>query len=1517
MTYEEIKKRLTKCQSALETLDNTYKGGQVPAAQAVTIQKLQTLEESLKSKLTIIKEEESGTIFTDDEGEALELSKKGANVKLTKENDRLNKNNGVEFNLEATKQLAKLTGKAVIIALKKAGDAIQSIRAINIEAMSFEIDVEYKDNNHGDEFAFHIENNKLILADFSFTKPLVEVGVKPSGEPIVNVDVLANELLKHFQSLSESESHLNEADNYFIEVSIRTARAALYILADMFRDKYETNGSNYYIFPDEQDGYDAGLELAAQGIELEDTNIEGLEEAAEFDGDHEETETDYMKRRRENDDYSNEELLNEYTDRSFRGSELIDDANANGPDMFGKGIFAEILPKGVASENDAIEALKAHDKSGIKARMGNHAPMFVHVQYHDLEHEGKDYRIHQTQYYNSNFKDNDPSFNPAVSEVTLFHITKKAEDRRDSEEKKKLGTILVKTGEYIQDLNALDGLGKRVSEEVNEGDSNITSFLLKYRDASVKHIEGRLEDDMGTQEVAIEYLDWSEEEASDADGTVYADAAETIADNPELAQEFLDQDDMKQIKMASGVKEATRQDLGMSSSVSKRRAKAELKKPGNDGSKVYGLDKDGKRVHIKSINDVDKFKKFELDADLNEGQGTNKPWPMSKATGDRKEADSKEQKLHRIKKALAKLGKPKAIKEDDGNNWDWAGDLDNIIDKIKGAPSLARRKISRAIGEAMAEGKAKHYIKVATKDLDKALSILDDNIDPTYVKMDEYDDGRIYFTFKHEDGFDDMYDDSENKDSEFYQEPDEDPQAFMYDLVMDLRANDIELVGQSVDMDEAVDNSDWAMKIRGINQHGRDMKAVDKLKKSTPTLNPNWKKETGISPKKKAIIDKLEAKRAQVMRDMEQEAEPTGGPISDKYGDILNKIDTALEKAKGQKQMSYDDAIKEKKKPGLWANINAKKKRGEKASHGNSNAHKDAVAAGSAMKEGRGDLDAIVRVITDMAAEDGIDTKEAALEIIDAIRDAYQIQEEGSIEEGEGNEKEIKGQELVDYIMSNWNWSEEKALHWLANNYGKKKKEEGPKEEDQRYIDYLRRSGRDEYADKLVALNPNTLKEEELYEGELSDLKIGEKFEFNGSTYKFLEMYNELPNAARVVLPSGEKSVVSFGGGQVNTGKIAEPGLEKFGQGKGHHIDENLNPEVTRKVNQFIKAMAKRYGYDEQDAVFAIKTALRQRGMDKEDSSEIEEEFADQKQGSYANKQRDNVSKQKSKKAINEYGSNDIDELTGAIGYGTLEQFFEDNPGAVEEVSEWLRSVPEFARKIEDTFEDDYRPSVYKLIDAIEYEDFDQFFDDNPGAVEVIADWIISIPEFVKKLANEYTTDELENFGVYDVDGYDAEDEDIEEAELPKKFNNGKYSVAKLQKAHDVITGVMKDLAKKYKAGDKSVVSQLKDLTKQKKHVESLLDAKVGQTHKNMDITTEAGPGFAHDCAAKVVHEAYGKGTCVPEKHTLVKEGKKYVVTHYDVLFENGKTVENIPVKELDIKTTNEHWHKGYKKKKK
>jgi hypothetical protein len=83
--------------------------------------------------------------------------------------------------------------------------------------------------------------------------------------------------------------------------------------------------------------------------------------------------------------------------------------------------------------------------------------------------------------------------------------------------------------------------------------------------------------------------------------------------------------------------EATRQDLGMVSSISKSRAKSHLKNPSNDGSKVYGLDSDGKRVELKDLNDVDKFKKFEIDADLNEGASKEDQLKVARAAFEKAE----------------------------------------------------------------------------------------------------------------------------------------------------------------------------------------------------------------------------------------------------------------------------------------------------------------------------------------------------------------------------------------------------------------------------------------------------------------------------------------------------------------------------------------------------------------------------------------------------------------------------------------------------------------------------------------------------------------------------------------------------------------------------------------------------------------------------------------------------------------------------------------------------------------
>ena len=67
----------------------------------------------------------------------------------------------------------------------------------------------------------------------------------------------------------------------------------------------------------------------------------------------------------------------------------------------------------------------------------------------------------------------------------------------------------------------------------------------------------------------------------------------------------------------------------------------------------------------------------------------------------------------------------------------------------------------------------------------------------------------------------------------------------------------------------------------------------------------------------------------------------------------------------------------------------------------------------------------------------------------------------------------------------------------------------------------------------------------------------------------------------------------------VNTQQDYNAELEKTAKlSKDAGLTESLNPEVSKKVDQFIKAMAKRYDYEEKDAVFAIMAALKQRDFD-------------------------------------------------------------------------------------------------------------------------------------------------------------------------------------------------------------------------------------------------------------------------------------------------------------------------------
>ena len=78
------------------------------------------------------------------------------------------------------------------------------------------------------------------------------------------------------------------------------------------------------------------------------------------------------------------------------------------------------------------------------------------------------------------------------------------------------------------------------------------------------------------------------------------------------------------------------------------------------------------------------------------------------------------------------------------------------------------------------------------------------------------------------------------------------------------------------DQVDEVDNSEYAMAVRAMRMK----------KPSSPQSPSGANNDTKIAALKK--------RRAQLMRDMEQEAEMEGGPIADRYGAELNKIDQAI-----------------------------------------------------------------------------------------------------------------------------------------------------------------------------------------------------------------------------------------------------------------------------------------------------------------------------------------------------------------------------------------------------------------------------------------------------------------------------------------------------------------------------------------------------------------------------------------------------------------------------------------------
>ena len=110
-------------------------------------------------------------------------------------------------------------------------------------------------------------------------------------------------------------------------------------------------------------------------------------------------------------------------------------------------------------------------------------------------------------------------------------------------------------------------------------------------------------------------------------------------------------------------------------------------------------------------------------------------------------------------------------------------------------------------------------------------------------------------------------------------------------------------------------NDPVLVRSRMAKMRADDLKKLDAYKKSPEGRAAARAQASAERKEEKAreVVRKLKIKRAQVMSDMENDPdiEPEGGPVADMYGDQLNKIDNAIEKAASvyNKPMDYDTAV--------------------------------------------------------------------------------------------------------------------------------------------------------------------------------------------------------------------------------------------------------------------------------------------------------------------------------------------------------------------------------------------------------------------------------------------------------------------------------------------------------------------------------------------------------------------------------------------------------------------------------
>ena len=133
-----------------------------------------------------------------------------AHKDAVKAGNKLKEEENVKLSKEHLSIIASKAGKAIVQAVHASGDEVSGakIKKVFSSALSpnvpeaFTVHLIYK-NDSEISYRFQIEGNKLVFLADGEDIVLSDVGVKPSGEPFINTELVKNEMTKYFKQMQE------------------------------------------------------------------------------------------------------------------------------------------------------------------------------------------------------------------------------------------------------------------------------------------------------------------------------------------------------------------------------------------------------------------------------------------------------------------------------------------------------------------------------------------------------------------------------------------------------------------------------------------------------------------------------------------------------------------------------------------------------------------------------------------------------------------------------------------------------------------------------------------------------------------------------------------------------------------------------------------------------------------------------------------------------------------------------------------------------------------------------------------------------------------------------------------------------------------------------------------------------------------------------------------------------------------------------------------------------------------